>query len=133
MLQKKYKGDERMNICIPIEKDEGLNAKVYGHFGSAPFFAIYNTETNNLEVVNNGNQHHAHGQCNPIAAMAGKSVDILVTGGIGAGAIERLRMMGVKICRVHPGQTIQDVIRSFEQDGLKEIQAHDTCNHHSCS
>ena len=121
-----------MKICIPIEKDDGLNSGVYGHFGSAPYFAIYNTQSKTLEIVNNGNLHHAHGQCNPIAALSGKSVDILATGGIGAGAIERLRMMGVKVCRVGSGQTIQDIIRSHEQDELREIGGNDVCNHPSC-
>jgi predicted Fe-Mo cluster-binding NifX family protein len=121
-----------MNICIPIEKDDGLSSPVYGHFGSAPFFAIYNIESKEMEIVNNGNLHHAHGQCNPIAALSGKSVDILATGGIGAGAIERLRMMGVKVCRVGPGHTIEDIINIHAQDGLKEVGGDDVCNHHSC-
>jgi predicted Fe-Mo cluster-binding NifX family protein len=121
-----------MNICIPIEKDEGLSSAVYGHFGSAPYFAIYNTQSKEMEVINNGNLHHSHGQCSPIAALSGKSVDILATGGIGAGAIERLRTMGVKVCRVSPNQTIQDIIMSHEQDELREIGGNDVCDHHSC-
>jgi predicted Fe-Mo cluster-binding NifX family protein len=121
-----------MNICIPIEKDEGLSSAVYGHFGSAPYFAIYNTQSKEMEVINNGNLHHSHGQCSPIAALSGKSVDILATGGIGAGAIERLRTMGVKVCRVSLNQTIQDIIMSHEQDELREIGSNDVCDHHSC-
>jgi predicted Fe-Mo cluster-binding NifX family protein len=121
-----------MNICIPIEKDEGLSSAVYGHFGSAPYFAIYNTQSKEMEVINNGNLHHSHGQCSPISALSGKSVDILATGGIGAGAIERLRTMGVKVCRVGSGHTIADIIQIHEQDGLKEVQGNDVCDHHSC-
>ncbi len=121
-----------MRICIPIEKDDGLKSIVYGHFGSAPLFAIYNTESKEIEVIGNGNLHHAHGQCSPIAALSGASVDILATGGIGAGAIERLRTMGVKVCRVGTSQTIEDIVSTYEQDGLKEIGTNEVCIHHSC-
>ncbi|MGO9145603.1 MAG: NifB/NifX family molybdenum-iron cluster-binding protein [Desulfomonilia bacterium] len=122
-----------MNICIPIEKNEGLNSGVYGHFGSAPYFAIYNTDSKNLELVNNGDMNHAHGQCNPIGALAGKSVDILVTGGIGARAIEKLGAMGIRVCLISTEGTVQDVIRSHETNALREIQSGQGCNHHSCS
>ena len=121
-----------MKICVPTGKDEGLDSEVYGHFGSAPYFAIYDTQSKEMEVVNNGNLHHDHGQCSPIAALSGRSVDILATGGIGAGAIERLRMMGVKVCRVGSGNTVQDIVRLHEQGALKEVGGDDVCNHHSC-
>jgi predicted Fe-Mo cluster-binding NifX family protein len=122
-----------MNICVPIEMNEGMDSKVYGHFGSAPYFAIYDTRSREMEVINNGNLHHAHGQCSPIAALSGRQVDILATGGIGAGAIERLRMMGVKVCRVGAGLTVREVISIHGQDGLREVGGNDICSHHSCS
>ena len=122
-----------MNICIPIEKNEGMETKVYGHFGSAPFFAILDTQSRSMEILSNGNMHHAHGQCNPIVALSGRPVDILVTGGIGAGAIMKLRAMGIKVCRTAPGRTIQDVVESFEKGELSEIRDDHACEHHSCS
>jgi predicted Fe-Mo cluster-binding NifX family protein len=33
-----------MKICIPTENKEGLSAKVHGHFGSAQYFTIYDTD-----------------------------------------------------------------------------------------
>ena len=32
-----------MRICIPIDKDLGLDSPICGHFGSAPFFLIADT------------------------------------------------------------------------------------------
>ena len=32
-----------MKICIPTETNSGKEAMVYGHFGSAPFFTIFDT------------------------------------------------------------------------------------------
>jgi len=39
-----------MKIAIPAERNEGLSSKVFGHFGSAPFFAIYEEESKAVEV-----------------------------------------------------------------------------------
>ena len=122
-----------MNICIPIETDEGINARIYGHFGSAPFFAVYDTETKKLDTICNLDLHHDHGKCNPIGALAGRSVDILVTGGIGARAIDKLGLMGIRVCLKNSEETVQDVLRSYEENGLKEIQPGQGCQHHSCS
>jgi hypothetical protein len=36
--------DGNMKICIPTETNEGKSAAVYGHFGSAPYFTIIDTE-----------------------------------------------------------------------------------------
>ena len=52
-----------MKLCIPTETNEGKSATVYGHFGSAPYFTIVDTEKDTVEVIDNANQHHAHGMC----------------------------------------------------------------------
>ena len=121
-----------MKICIPIEKDDGLQARIYGHFGSAPHFALYDTESKLLEVINNGDMHHAHGQCNPIGALSGRAVDVLVTGGIGARAVERLGTMGIKVCLSRTEETVSDVVRSHEAGALREIEPGQGCSHHAC-
>ena len=51
-----------MRICIPAETDAGLKAKINAHFGSAPYFIIYDTDKETLEVINNSNQHHMQGK-----------------------------------------------------------------------
>lgn len=49
-----------MKIYIPTETNEGKSAVVYGHFGSAPFFTIYDTTNASVEIIVNANKHHAH-------------------------------------------------------------------------
>ena len=39
------KGEERMKVCFPTETLQGLDSRVYGHFGSAPGFVIVDTGT----------------------------------------------------------------------------------------
>ena len=49
-----------MNICIPVEQDQGLQSQVCAHFGSAPAFLIVATDSGDCRAIDNKNQHHGH-------------------------------------------------------------------------
>ena len=55
-----------MRICIPTEDDRAMDARVYDHFGSAPFFALADTESGDIEMLDNAKGRHRHGNCEPI-------------------------------------------------------------------
>jgi predicted Fe-Mo cluster-binding NifX family protein len=120
-----------MRVCIPTETNEGKSALVYGHFGSAPYFTIVDTEKDTVEVIDNANQHHAHGMCQPMKALIGKKVDAVVTGGMGARAVAGLNQGGIKAYRAIPG-TVADIVSQFEKGGLEEITAQNACAQHGC-
>jgi predicted Fe-Mo cluster-binding NifX family protein len=120
-----------MRICIPIETDEGKSAKVYGHFGSAPYFAIYDTGKDKLEVIDNSNQHHAHGTCHPMGILNGKNINAVVCGGMGARALQKLNEGGIKTYRAVAG-TADEIIKKYKQGELKEITMENSCTSHSC-
>lgn len=116
-----------MRICMPTENDDGLNSIIYGHFGSAPYFIVYDTEKKVFKTINNGDKQHAHGQCNPLSSFEENPIDIMVTGGIGYRALERLQANGVKAFKTTTEITVSDVINSYLQNKLKEIMINDTC------
>ncbi|MFA5039508.1 MAG: NifB/NifX family molybdenum-iron cluster-binding protein [Candidatus Omnitrophota bacterium] len=120
-----------MKVCIPTETNEGKTAQVYGHFGSAPYFTIVDTEKDTVEVIDNANQHHAHGMCHPIGALAGRKVDVVVTGGMGGRAVQKLNEGGIKVFRAVPG-TVGEIIQQFKGKQLEEITVHDACSQHGC-
>jgi predicted Fe-Mo cluster-binding NifX family protein len=86
-----------MRICIPVDEDQGLDSAVCAHFGSAPLFMIVEQESGACRAIVNPNQHHGHGMCQPLAALAGESFDGIVVGGIGARALMRLEEAGVRV------------------------------------
>src|SRR4030066_1918426 len=88
-----------MKVCFPVLKAEGMKSEVYGHFGSAPAFIVVETDSNDVTTIDNNDQHHAHGACNPIKALNNQKVDAIVVGGIGAGALSRLNQMGIMVHR----------------------------------
>ena len=120
-----------MRICIPVEKNEGENSKVYGHFGSAPCFVIYDTETKSVEAIENSNQHHTHGACNPLGAIEGKKVDVVVTGGMGMGAVMKLNAGGIKVYRSTLA-TVKDVAKEFTNGKMVELNSSNACASHGC-
>jgi ArsR family transcriptional regulator len=120
-----------MKICIPTVTADGKQAKVHEHFGGAPYFTIYDTEKDSVEVVNNDNQHHSHGMCQPMEALSAKGIDAVVCGGMGARAIQKLNEAGVKVYRAVPG-SVAEIAQQFSKGGLEEITADNACREHNC-
>lgn len=118
-----------MKLCFPIESENGVQSLIYSHFGSAPMFIIHDTESNVTVTINNQNLGHEHGMCSPIKALNGKSVDAIIVGGIGAGAISKLNAMGIKVFRSNEG-TIQENVELFKNNSLSEITLNDACRQH---
>ncbi len=118
-----------MKIALPTHENKGMDSPVYGHFGSAPYFVIVDTARDSLEVVANGNREHAHGQCQPLAALGGKSVDAVVAGGIGPGALAGLRAAGIRVYRGVEG-TVRENLALIRTGRLPEFGSDDVCAHH---
>jgi len=118
-----------MKIAFPVQVDEGLESQVYGHFGSAPSFVILDSASGEYQTINNTDAHHAHGQCQPMKALAGNPVDAVVVGGIGGGALMSLQSQGVRVFRAVEGSVKQNL--EFIRSGkLPEFSVNMTCAGH---
>ena len=109
-----------MKICIPTTGGKGLEETVSAHFGSAPYFTLVDLESAAVEVIENANQHHNHGQCQPMSSIEGRGVDAVVTGGMGRRAIERLNAGGVKVYHAEGG-TVREVIDQFKSGRARRV------------
>jgi predicted Fe-Mo cluster-binding NifX family protein len=118
-----------MKVGFAVEFNNGLESAVYGHFGSAPAFVIVDTDLKQASAVDNTNAHHEHGACNPILALGGKSVDAVVVGGIGAGAVMKLNSMGVKVFRAG-AITVNENIALLNENKLQEVSMNGACQQH---
>jgi len=122
-----------MKVCIPAANDAGLTSEPYGHFGSAPYYVMHNMATDITEVLRNVNQQHEHGACQPLAAFDGQTVDAMIVGGMGAGAMMKLNAAGVRVFRAGPG-TIADNVTAFREATLPEVTPESGCRQHGgCS
>lgn len=118
-----------MKICIPVEENKGLASTTFNHFGSAPYFLIYDSEKGEVKAIDNKNLHHAHGQCQPLGALGGENVDAVLVGGIGAGAFSKLNNLGIKVYKVD-AETVEENIEKFNNGQLPEFSLANSCNHH---
>ena len=118
-----------MKIAFPTQENLGLESPVYGHFGSAPFFTIVHTDTGSVDAVSNADEHHAHGQCQPMQALGGSSVDAVVVGGIGAGALRKLTSQGVRVYRAVHG-TVGENLALVQNGTLPQFLPDMTCAGH---
>lgn len=118
-----------MKVCFPVQQDHGMESAVYNHFGSAPFFMVVDTDTNTVNAINNRDQHHVHGACNPLKALDNQKIDAVVVGGIGGGALSRLNQNGVKVYRAQ-GETIKENLVLFASRQLPEYSLQSCCGGH---
>ena len=118
-----------MKVGFAVQQNEGVESRVYEHFGSAPAFIIVDTEGKDVLTVNNKDLNHVHGACNPVMALDGKSVDAMVVGGIGAGAITKLNAMGVKVYAA-AASTVKENLELLTQDKLEELSVYNACRAH---
>ena len=118
-----------MKVGFAVKGNEGIESKVYDHFGSAPVFIIVDTEGKDILTINNKDLHHVHGACNPIMALDGKSVDAMVVGGIGAGALTKLNTSGIKVYEAG-APTVKENLALLSENKLQELSVDHACRAH---
>ncbi|HNZ03720.1 MAG TPA: NifB/NifX family molybdenum-iron cluster-binding protein [Myxococcota bacterium] len=119
-----------MKLCIPVTMDSGMDSPVSAHFGSAPMFMVVDTDSGDASAVNNNNQHHQHGMCQPLAALAGIEMDAIVVGGIGMGALSKLMSAGIKVYLAeHP--TVGQTVDAYKRGVLGQVDPSMACGGHT--
>jgi len=118
-----------MKVCFPVEQDEGMDSRVYNHFGSAPIFIVVDTEGKGVQRIQNRDLHHVHGACNPIQALGGQTIEVLVVGGIGGGAMKKLNAMGVRVYGAG-ARSVKDNLELLKENKLQELSLDHSCRAH---
>lgn len=111
-----------MKLALP--KNEDL---INQHFGKSKSFEIVSIENNEIkdrEEVNVESLQHNHGGLAGI--LIEKGVDVVITGGIGQGALDALSANNLKVIRGANGK-IDDVVDSYIRGDLKDKNV--VCNH----
>jgi len=119
-----------MKVCFPVEKADGMESLVYGHFGSAPVFIVVETDNSAVRTISNSDQHHEHGACNPLKALNNEKVDAIVVGGIGMGALSKLNQLGIKVFQAK-ASTISENMNMLHSDKLPVFTPKQCCSGHS--
>lgn len=118
-----------MKVAFPSNENKGLESEVYNHFGSAKVFVIVETDDGAFDVLFNQDLNHQHNNCQPLKALGGTTVDAVVVGGIGGGALRKLNAAGVKVFRAVPGD-VKANLDLFKGGKMSEYLPEHTCSGH---
>jgi predicted Fe-Mo cluster-binding NifX family protein len=108
-----------MKLCFPVENFQGLNSKISEHFGSAPFFITYDTDSKEAGLLY-AQDLAGDDSCNPAAELAKLGIDIVITSGIGPGALNRLLDAGLYVFQALSGVVSEDLER-YQNNALPAL------------
>lgn len=111
-----------MKIAITYDKETN---SVFQHFGRTEYFYIFDTETNEERVIDNGG--YSHHDLAPYLKTLGAST--LICGGIGSHGVEAVTVAGLDLIPGVVGD-VKDVIKAFKDGSLVgNPNAMHSCSH----
>jgi len=111
-----------MRICVTAAGNT-LDAPIDPRFGRAPYFVIVNSETMAFEAVPNVAAGAMSGAGIQAAqTIAGKGVNVLITGNVGPNAFQALSSAGIRIV-VGAYGAVGEVIEKYKRGELRETGA----------
>ncbi|MBW2966414.1 hypothetical protein KY342_04900 [Candidatus Woesearchaeota archaeon] len=123
-LKQEMKKDKE-RIFFPLLDDNGMDSEISSHFGHAPFFGLYDTETKKLEIIENV-LDHADPTKSPVDQIVeAVNPTTVYAQGIGGRAISLFAEKGVKL-KTGTYTTVKEVIDNL--DKLEDLT--EGCGHH---
>ena len=109
-----------MKICQPVEKEQGIDNVLHGHFRSAPRFVIVDTATHEAQTFGNTYEDDDHDITKPLDSFSDIHVDVAIVGGLARCDLQKLHQYGIKVFRAS-SHTLEANIDAFEKGELTEL------------
>ena len=111
-----------MRIAVMTVKG-GLDDRVSYHFGRAPTITIveYNGDTKLIKIIPNPHSGQGGGFWPVLEALKRESVEAVITGNIGPGALRNLTQAGIRVYKA-PGKKVAESIQALMRGELEEIE-----------
>ena len=116
-------------LCIPTEGAGGLNGRVGEHFGRVPTFTFVDSETGEVEVVNNTSEHMG-GMGLPADLLVSAGAEVVLCQGLGRRAIQLLSEAGVSVYTGISG-TVAEAVAAWKGGTMPEAGESDACTRHA--
>lgn len=118
-----FKGDIYMKIALPVLDSDFENTKISPSFGRAPFFLLYDTETEEKKFIENSTATASQGGAGIIAAqlIVDQGAEALLTPQCGKNAAEVVTAAGIGIYKTI-SDDVQGSIAAFNARELKELE-----------
>ena len=115
-------------VCVPTAGRGGLEDLVGEHFGRVPTYTIYDTETGEVEIVENTSEHMG-GTGLPGEILPNLGIDVLLCTGLGRRALSLLNGSGIEVCTGVTG-TAKEAIEAWKGGTLSPAGEENACNRH---
>ena len=115
-----------ITAIIPVSEINGLNSKIYSHFGRARYYAIVKIEDNHVEIIdfylNEFLDKSKHIGLNVVKIIVTYGLDMLFTNKIGEISFYMLKENFIDIYRIdNENLTLNEVINLYQQSQLTQI------------
>lgn len=118
-----------LSAIIPVEEVNGLNSRVHGHFGRAPYFIILRMDEDHVEIEDFyfnefiKEKDRIHVGVKVIKAVIKHKLDIVFTPTIGEISFYMLKDNFVDIYKAEEGLTVRQIIEKYRNDQIDKITA----------
>jgi len=121
---------DTVSAIIPVREINGLDSKVHGHFGRAPYFIILKLDDKGDAEIEDFYYNEFHGEkdrihigVKVIKAVIKHNLDLVFTARIGEISFHMLKDNFIDIYRVKAGETVRGVIERYRNGEIEPITA----------
>jgi predicted Fe-Mo cluster-binding NifX family protein len=118
-----------MKLCIPSMGKNGLNETVGEHFGRVPAYTVFDTETEEVKILDNTSEHMG-GSGYPAEILAKAGINTMLCGGLGRRAISMFEEAGVMVF-VGANGTVKEAIEMWKAGKLQAATDENACAQHA--
>lgn len=117
-----------MKISIPSMGKGGLEDMVCQHFGTAPVYTVFDTESGEVLVLVNTSEHTG-GVGHPPEILYAAGVKVMLCGGLGRKAVTMFNDMGIDVFVGAKG-CVKDALESWKSCSLQRATCETACSGH---
>jgi predicted Fe-Mo cluster-binding NifX family protein len=114
-----------MKIAFPVDNDQGFEATLALHFGRAPMYAIYNTETKAIESIPNTGEHFGGRFATP-KLLQQNEVELLICRSLGRRAVTMFNDLNIQVCLTQATK-VKEALDAYNNDELESATADTAC------
>ena len=120
-----------MKVCQPVEKDQGIDNVLHGHFRSAPRFVIVDTDTHETFTFGNTYEDEDHDITKPLESFSDIHVDVAIVGGVGRCDLKKLQSYGIKVFQA-AAPALEANLEALQRGELAELTMKNAHRGHLC-
>ncbi|MFO7883300.1 MAG: NifB/NifX family molybdenum-iron cluster-binding protein, partial [Desulfobacteraceae bacterium] len=114
-----------IKAIVPVHSKDGINSRIHGHFGRAPYFMVFTLNGKEIEVLNYYENEFLdqseHIGLKVVRAISAYSADLLFAANVGEISFHMLKNNFVDIYKVNKEISVADAVHAYQNNELAPI------------